>query len=341
MVKKTAIIFGGTGFLGVSFAKYLLDKNYVSGVELIDLESVDEKKSIYRSKIFSSHNIKFRYGDVRKAIPIFSDLEEVSLIVNFAAIHREPGHRPHEYFETNILGAQNICDFAERIHCKNLIFSSSISPYGSSKTMKDESSLPLPSTPYGSSKLVAEKIHETWQAKDLENRTLTIIRPGVVFGPTEGGNVTRLIRSVLRGYFFYIGNRSVRKAGIYVKELCRATLWIHEWQLSNGNRSKVVNLTMNPSPTLEEYVETIFSVSGKHRKILNVPWWLLYALSKVIDWFAMLAHIPHPFSPTRIKKLVSDNRIHPRELVEMGYRFNYNLHSAFTDWKQELPEDWK
>lgn len=49
----------------------------------------------------------------------------------------------------------------------------------------------MPNTPYGISKLVAEKIHEVWQAKD-KSRELTIVRPGIVYGKGEHGNMTRL-----------------------------------------------------------------------------------------------------------------------------------------------------
>ena len=38
----------------------------------------------------------------------------VGLIANFAAVHREPGHEDYEYFECNLLGAENVCDWAER-----------------------------------------------------------------------------------------------------------------------------------------------------------------------------------------------------------------------------------
>ncbi len=107
------------------------------------------------------------------------------------------------------------------VGCSRMVFTSSISPYGPSEDLKDESSLPAPETPYGSSKLEAEKIHMRWQS-DLHSRRVLTLRPGVVFGPGEGGNVTRLVRSVVKGYFAYMGNRQTRKAGGYVKELCRA-----------------------------------------------------------------------------------------------------------------------
>ena len=79
--------------------------------------------------------------------------------------------------------------------------------------------IPCPNTPYGSSKLAAEKIHIAWQNRDIKNRILTIVRPGVVFGKGEGGNMSRLVKLIHKNFFFYMGNKDTRKAGIYVKEL--------------------------------------------------------------------------------------------------------------------------
>ena len=208
---KTAIIFGGTGFIGSFFARHLIEDLNYSKVFLYDYESFSEKDSNYRINMFNNNQyIEFIRGDVREEIK-WMPSQSVDLIANFAAIHREPGHEDFEYFECNILGAENVCAWAERVNCKHLIFSSSIAPYGPSEDPKDEDSIPVPITPYGSSKLVAENIHQTWQSKDTLTRKLVIIRPGVVFGPSEGGNVSRLIKAVLNRYFVYTGNKNTRK----------------------------------------------------------------------------------------------------------------------------------
>src|SRR5690606_31892986 len=100
-------------------------------------------------------------GDVRRPIDWFPE-EKVDLIANFAAVHREPGHEDYEYYETNLLGAENVCAWAERVGCNKLIFTSSIAPYGPSESPKNEGSLPVPVSAYGGSKLVAEQIHQKW-----------------------------------------------------------------------------------------------------------------------------------------------------------------------------------
>lgn len=101
---------------------------------------------------------------------------------NFAAVHREPGHDDYEYYQSNLLGAEDVCAWVEKVDCNRFIFTSSIPPYGPSEEEKDETSLPVPATPYGGSKLAAEKIHQTWQVGNDTRHRLDTVRPSVVFG---------------------------------------------------------------------------------------------------------------------------------------------------------------
>jgi nucleoside-diphosphate-sugar epimerase len=337
----SGVIFGGTGFIGVFFARLMIEKGIVDKVYLFDSEALSEKPSQFRQEIGSSDpRIGFVQGDVRQPI-MWRPREQVRLIANLAAVHREPGHQDFEYYQTNLLGAENVCAFAERVGCERMIFTSSISPYGPSEEEKDEGSLPVPATAYGGSKLAAEKIHQIWQAKDSARRRLVIARPGVVFGPSEGGNVSRLIKAVLGRYFFYMGNRDTRKAGTYVKELCNAMLWVLENQDKHHEQVSLFNMSMNPGPSIQEYVDAICNVAGVRRFVPGVPYKLLLVVSYCIDLFAKPLGIQHPFSPVRIRKLVRSNNILPRYLEAKGYPYQYTLRSAFDDWKKDCPEEWK
>ena len=90
---------------------------------------------------------KFIYCDVRKPIELDVPVSSEDVIFNFAAVHRTPGHPDHEYFETNIRGAENVCAFAERHGIKKIVFTSSIAPYGAAEELKGETTLPTPNTP--------------------------------------------------------------------------------------------------------------------------------------------------------------------------------------------------
>ena len=139
-------------------------QNLAQKVVLVDLNPPrDEPWSAPLQRELQNGRAVYIRWDVRQTIP-GGLLPKPDLIFNLAAVHREPGHLPHEYFETNLYGAENVCFWASSVECQRMVFTSSIAPYGPSEELKDEESLPVPDSPYGSSKLAAEKMHIGWQA---------------------------------------------------------------------------------------------------------------------------------------------------------------------------------
>jgi nucleoside-diphosphate-sugar epimerase len=329
------VIFGGNGFIGQHFARHILENQLFSRVFLVDINPLEPRFDL--SKYLDNGSLQLVAGDVRQKLDLKFDAG-VGLICNFAAVHREPGHHLHEYYETNLPGASNVCDWAASIGCHKIIFTRSIAPYGPTEETKSEVDIPTPISGYGGSKLAAEKIHEIWQSKDTSNRTLVIVRPGVVFGAGERGNVSRLIKAVLHRYFFYMGNKETRKAGVYIKELCNAMWWV-----MSESKSPVTlfNMSMNPGPTMEDYVKVICEVSEIKRKIYNIPFWLLYPASMLLDPIARALRINQPISPVRLKKLIKSNNIVPHKLSEMGYKYKYTFTQSMSDWRDEAPEEWR
>lgn len=153
--------------------------------------------------------------------------------------------------------------------------------------------------------------------------------------------MSRLIKAVLHRYFFYMGNRETRKAGVYVKELCNAIMWVLQLQETKGERVSLFNMSMNPGPSIEEYVDAVCKVAEVKRFIPAMPYAMLRAVAIVIDSVAKPLRITHPFSPVRIRKLVRSNNIFPSYLVHNGYQYLYTLEGAFTDWKKSCPEEWQ
>lgn len=338
--QRAAIIFGGTGFIGSFFARHLLDNENYSRVYLVDLQSLDEKLSTFRRDILGfDERVIFARADVRFEINWTPDVENIDLIANFAAVHREPGHHAQEYFDCNIKGAENVCEFANRIGCNSIVFTSSISPYGVSEDKKDEETLPVPVSAYGASKLVAEKIHKEWLASNGENRLL-IVRPGVVFGPGEGGNVSRLIKAVKGGYFFYMSNKATKKAGIYVREVCNAICWLLERVDMSEDRYLLANLSMDPAPSIEDYVKSIKGQLGRSSYVFNIPRPFLFCISYSIFIFSSVFRMETPFDPVRLRKTIRSNNIKPTKLMSEGYEFRYELDDAMRDWREISPEDW-
>lgn len=332
------VLFGGNGFVGAHYAGHLLDTHPRARLFLCDIAPLDHARFAPRLvEALRDPRCTFVQTDIRNPIPPIAMDGSLDLVVNLAAVHREPGHAASEYWECNVPGAENVTAFVRAAGCRTLLFVSSISPYGLGDGARDERTLAMPSSPYGASKLVAEKIHLAWQSESSENRLL-IARPGVIFGAGEGGNVTRMIRFLRRGLFFYFGNQEVRKSGLFVKELCSMFDWglsrLHEpgfWNLRPG--AAIFNASFAPPPSVREYADAIRQVGGFTRPVGRIPYRLLYILSYAFFGIGGI-------HPVRVRKLVRPNLILPTFLIEQGYQWRWTLQEAFKDWKREMPRDW-
>ncbi len=327
-------ITGGTGFIGTHLTNLLKEKHPECNVYNLDIVSPgtplptvkDYEPALRDGQKLASTFIRC---DVRQ--PIFLDGISVTpndIIFNFAAVHRTPGHFDHEYFETNIRGAENVCAFAERHGIKKIVFTSSIAPYGAAEEEKFETTLPTPNTAYGISKLVAEKIHMIWQAKNPVERQLIIVRPGVVFGKGENGNFTRLYWGVREHKFMYPGRKNTIKACIYVKELVRFMLYKLE---HHEQGVELYNCTFEPAYTIEQIVETMKKVTGIKHSVPLIPAWILMSAAAVVGCLGA----PMGICPARVKKLMISTNICGKKLSDSGYKFHYTFEEAIADWSKD------
>ncbi|HYP67340.1 MAG TPA: hypothetical protein VEP67_03700, partial [Thiobacillaceae bacterium] len=124
-------------------------------------------------------------------------------------------------------------------------------------------------------------------------------------------------------------------------ELCRAMSWALQRQKEQGQHFTLFNMSMNPGPSIQEYVDTVCQVAGIRRKVPAIPYPLLLGAAYAIELIARPLGIRHPFSPVRIRKLVHSNNIRPGYLLEQGYPYQYTLDSALADWKSDSPEEWR
>lgn len=307
----------------------------------------DYKPALREGQKLASTYIEY---DIRKPIENLPfTLTEDDVIFNFAAVHRTPGHEDHEYFETNIRGAENVVAFAEKWNLKKIVFTSSIAPYGAAEQLKMETTLPTPNTAYGISKLVAEKIHEKWQnggnrvkneegrVKNYNDRQLLIVRPGVVFGKGETGNFTRLYWAIRGHKFAYPGRKDTIKACIYVKELVRFLLWEtevkrEERRVKNQNAGvEIYNCCFEPAYTIQHIVEAMKKVTGLTQFVPDIPNWVIMSMART----AMLLGSPMGICPARVKKLQISTNICGEKLKNCGYQFKWSFEEALEDWFED------
>lgn len=323
---NSAVIFGGSGFVGTHLAPVLLES--FSNIFIADI-----RKPCWHpgTELPPDERIIYIECDVRQPIDQSSFPGTIECIINLAAVHTSPGHPSHEYFEANILGAQNICFFAEKVSCDRIVFTSSISIYGPGEDEKHETMIPMPMIPYGSSKIIAEYIHREWFRAASKHRMLTIIRPGVIFGKGEGGNFTRIANALEKGIFAYPGRKDTVKACLYVKDIC---VFIKQ-EACKQQGYEFYNFCYPQKYTIEDIVKA-FKQSLKYKAPeFVIPF-------HIIAWGAALVNlIPLPFIkkmglvPERIAKLVKSTNISSQKLIDSGFKFGFTLEEALKDWAKE------
>ena len=267
--------------------------------------------------------------NVREAIAIRIDDQiyvENSWNFNFAAIHREPGHEYKEYFDTNIPGAENVSQFARNSGIKNIFFTSSIAPYGRSLFERTEQSTLYPETAYGISKAMAEKIHQNWLAED-QSRRLVIVRPSVIYGPNDPGNVYRMIKSLKNGTFVLPDGGKVIKAYGYVYGLIESIKFVVN---TKKDRLIIYNYAEYPLTDLKGMTTIAKNELNYKMPTLGVPTFFLVSIAGIIQVITKIIGKKSQIHPVRVKKAGFPTNIRPQYLIENNFHFIRRLRCLFV-----------
>jgi nucleoside-diphosphate-sugar epimerase len=328
-----AFIFGGSGYIGTHLIHVLLNKNLFDKLIVLDIR---EPKGFELER--ESGLLNYKETDVRKKIEIeILDIDiNKSWIFNFAAIHREPGHTYKEYFDTNIPGAENINEFARRTGIKNIFFTSSIAPYGKSLQERNEKSTLYPETAYGISKALAEKIHQNWLVED-DSRRLIIVRPSVIFGPKDPGNVYRMIKALKKGTFVLPNGGDIIKGYGYVYGLVESMLFT----INKKDRLIVYNYAENPVVTLKEMVNIAKKELNIKKRTVKLPINVLASIAFFVQILSKILGKKSDIHPVRVKKAGFPTNIKPQYLIDNEFEFKYDFRNALIHWKSISPDDFK
>ena len=182
------------GFIGTRLS-YRLDE---SNVEFV-VGDID-RKNLRKNSI---------YLDVEDSNTL-EQLSDIDVIINLAAVHRDDVKPLSRYDDVNVQGAINICEKARKFNINKIIFTSSVAIYGFAPTNTDESGEPNYFNDYGRTKYLAEGVFKEWQAEDPMARSLVIVRPTVVFGEANRGNVYNLLKQIATRRFVMFGDGKIR-----------------------------------------------------------------------------------------------------------------------------------
>ena len=284
MTNKITVI-GGSGFVGTNLCKQLSLKQQ-------DFEIIDIKMS-------NQFPDKCKIGDVRD-IDALRQTITGNVIVNLAAVHRDDVRDKSEYQRTNVKGAENIASVCEEKGIEKIVFTSTVAVYGFAEPGTGEDGEINPFNEYGRTKFDAEEKFRAWQSKS--QNSLLIIRPTVIFGEGNRGNVFNLLNQIASGKFVMVGKGENRKSMAYIQNVVAFL----ETCISTEQRYGVFNYVDTPDMTMNELVRQVRAkLKGKNSVGLRLPYWLGMILGQMADLVSTLTGKNLPVSSIRVKKFAS------------------------------------
>lgn len=284
-MEKISVI-GGAGFIGTALCRLL--SRAERSFEIVDLVP---------SRAFPGHS---RIADIRD-MPALAATLSGQAIVHLAAAHRDDLPDPAEYVRTNVEGTRNICHLAAERGIDRVLFTSSVAVYGAAAPRTDETGPIAPNTPYGESKAQAEQILRDWQAASAGS--LTILRPTVVFGEGNRGNVHRLLAQIEANEFVMVGDGANAKSMAYVGNVAAFLAAA----LDQRPEAATYNYADGPDMTMAELVEYARQrLLGRSGTGPRISYGLGLTLGRLADRLARASGRGRPVHTARIEKFCAE-----------------------------------
>lgn len=314
------LIIGGSGFIGTHLIRQLKGNGHTVHI-------FDKKPSITFPDLVT-------IGDVCNQVALNSALMGVDVVFNLAAEHRDDVTPVSRYYEVNVQGARNIVTAAETNGIRKIIFTSTVAVYGLNKPNPDELSPTEPFNHYGKSKLEAEIVFNEWVAKSKDH-SLLIVRPVVIFGEGNKGNVYNLIKQIASSKFMMVGVGNNRKSMAYVGNIAKFLASATEF----GPGKRIFNFATKPDMTVRELVSFVRSELGMTKPLPKLPYAFGLAGGFTFDVLAKLTGKKFPISSIRIRKFCANTTVSTKALDEHGYESPYSLEDGLKRMIENLDQN--
>ena len=277
MVKKSVIITGNNGFVGNNLSLYLKEKQIIG---------VSRNPSKY----------EINYEELNT---ILINKSEAFVHLAGKAHDLKNTSEEKEYFNVNTELTKRLFKLFLKSDCEIFIYMSSV------KAVKDvvqgvllEDVIPDPVTVYGKSKLAAE---EYILSKEIpENKRVYILRPCMIHGPNNKGNLNLLYNFVSKGIPYPFGRYVNKRSFVSVNNLCFV---IKELIDNSKIESGIYNIADDVSLSTIDLVQIMSEVLSKPTRILKVPKLLVRFIARLGDY------LPLPINSERLVKLTENYEV--------------------------------
>ena len=304
-------IIGGSGFVGTRLIQFL------DGQQV--LKNIDKRESHFYPEITHIANVLDKETLAR-------ELQGMDAVVLLAAEHRDDVTPISLYYDVNVQGMRNTLEAMERNGIKRLVFTSSVAVYGLNKENPNEDFPADPFNRYGKSKWQAEQVLKDWHGRHPDC-VVSILRPTVIFGERNRGNVYNLLHQISTGAFLMIGKGENKKAMAYVGNIVAFIDFLLRNQQSG---LEIYNYTDKPDFTMNELVTLVSKVMNKHIPSVHFPYWLGMLGGYAFDVLAFLSRKKLVISSVRVKKFCATTQFDSSKAHKSGFVPPFTLEQGLS-----------
>jgi nucleoside-diphosphate-sugar epimerase len=288
---KNILITGAYGFVGTNLANHLFEQNNQYHLAALDLHN--QSKAVY-SKYYSWED----YDAI--------DWDDYHAIIHLAgkAHDTTSSSDPDSYFEINFELTKLVFSSFLKSNANTFIFFSSVKAVTDSVLSDSllEASIPNPLTPYGQSKLAAEKFILAQEVP--ASKYVYILRPAMIHGPGNKGNLNLLFSMVQRGIPYPLGAFENQRSFTAMGNM----LFIVSNLISKNIESGIYNICDDEPISTLEIVKMIYKSLGKKDKILNIPKSVIKKIAIAGDALKL------PLNSERLKKMTESYLVSNRKI---------------------------
>lgn len=310
MESRRALVTGATGFVGRALTAELRGRStFVRGVarRAVETSPANELIAADLTGLPADHTLA----------------ADIDTIYHLAAkTHDMAGAPEAEYWRANVEGTERLLAGATNGRVRRVVFVSSVKAMDEGRPFDvDEEMMPEPSTPYGRSKLAAERL--VMQAAAQHGFEAVCLRFPLIYGPGQRGNLERMIDAVRAGRFPPPPANGNRRSMLHVGNAVQALVLAGTHPEAAGRTYIVTDA--RPYSTRELY-DAIRAGLGKGPSSWSLPMPVFRLLAAGGDVVGRLAGRRVGFDSDALQKLLGSASYSPARITrELGYAPSHDL----------------